>query len=57
MKVNFFKRTRMTGIAIGHSYLPFDFIHNKNHANHIIECHFIKWSMTLSWETHPNANV
>ena len=57
MKLNFFKHSRMTAIAIGHSYIPYDFIHDKNHASHIIECRFIKWTMTISWETQPNAKL
>jgi hypothetical protein len=57
MKVDLFKRQRMTAISIGHSYLPFDFFHGSSHASHIIECHFIKWTMTISWETRPNAKL
>jgi hypothetical protein len=57
MKFNFFKRPRITAIAIGHSYLPYDFFHGKNHASHIIECHFIKWTMTISWEVRPSAKL
>ena len=57
MKFEFFKRPRMTAIAIGHSYAPYDYIHSRKHAQHMIECHFIKWTMTISWETHPNAKL
>ena len=57
MKVDFFKRQRMLAISIGHSYLPFDYFHGRSHASHIIECHFIKWTMTISWRTKPNAKL
>ena len=57
MKFEFFKRPRMTAIAIGHSYVPYDYIHSRKHAQHMIECHFIKWTMTISWRTHPNAKL
>jgi len=54
MKVEFLKRQRMTGIGIGHSYVPFDYVWGKSHASHMIECHFIKWTMTIAWGTSPN---
>jgi len=53
----FLKRPRMTGIGIGHSYVPFDYVWGKGHASHLIEFHFIKWTMTVSWSTEPNAKV
>jgi hypothetical protein len=55
--INFFKRPRMVGIGIGYSYVPFDFIHSKGHANHLIEFHFIKWTMAIVWEAKPNAKL
>ena len=57
MKFNFFKRQRMTGIGIGYSYVPYDFFWGKKHAGYIIEFHFIKWTMTIVWETQPNAKL
>ena len=54
-KVDFLKRPRMTAIGIGHSYVSFDFIHGKSHASHLIEFHFIKWSMTVAWTTTPDS--
>jgi hypothetical protein len=57
VKVNFFKRTRMLSIGIGYSYITYDSFHNKKHAGHTIECHFIKWTMTITWDTKPNAKI
>ena len=57
MKVDFFERQRMIGIGIGYSYVPYDYFWGKKHAGYIIEFHFIKWTMTIVWETQPNAKL
>jgi hypothetical protein len=57
MKVNFFKRTHMLGVGIGYSYIPYDFFYGQKHSSNIIECCFIKWTMTIVWDTKPNATI
>ena len=57
MKIDFLKRRHMTGIGIGHSYVPMDYYWRAENASHLIECHFIKWTMTIAWETKPHAKI
>jgi hypothetical protein len=57
MKVDFLKRPRMTGIGIGHSYVSVDYYWGSANASHLIECHFIKWTMTIAWEAKPHAKI
>jgi hypothetical protein len=57
VKFNFFKRPNMIAIGIGYSYIFNDFFWGKSNAGYIIECHFIKWTMAISWEVRPNAKL
>jgi hypothetical protein len=57
MKFEFFKRQRMIAIGIGYSYTYNDFFWGKRNASYLIECHFIKWTMSIKWRKHPNAKL
>ena len=47
----------MIAIGIGYSYIFNDFFWGKRNAGYIIECHFIKWTMAISWEVRPDAKL
>jgi hypothetical protein len=57
MKFEFFKRQQMTAIGIGYSYTYNDFFWGKRNASYLIECHFIKWTMTIKWREYPSAKL